>query len=409
MRAAAGLVLSFVSACGSTPIAPVGPLPGDCGPSTISFTVGSLGTTEISEAIVSEGVVYLHRRGTGFSNAPGDLELYSFEPLTARERQLTANDLEDRLLDAGDGALLFQRVRTAPGGTQSDLVYRDEAREVVLDTWAGFQGMQDGTRRLRAVRRDRAAWLRNDTVFYYDGLSVRSVSEGLRFNSPPYLDGNIVVWVGAHGDRRDLHAAVLGETLRLTADGANHAAPVTSGSRIFWLADGKAAMRELRGGETRVLDAGPCVALDTHGGMAVFACGDRADNHEYPFPARRLVWFDGTAVRRVPTGGGIVQGPRIRDGRIAWVEHASPSDLCGWVANTPRGTLHYWTGDERIAPAEVARLGAPCLCCDAYWPPVWIDLERDLLTWNYALGDDSPQTRVDAGYALVHEQRLCAR
>lgn len=408
--------------CGSTgvpagegrePPLPGGPVSGGpvtCGPATLSFTVGLLPPAESElwpAPIVARGLVYLHRRATAFSNAPSDLEVFAFQPTTELEAQLTANDLDDELVDARDGALLLVRGGRAEGATRQ-LVYRDEQREVVLDPsltppgWGLFFDGYGAPRRL--VGRDRAAWLGNDTVYFFDGWSVRSVSAGLRGNSLPYLDGNLVVWTAQGPRGRDVYLASPDGTTRLSEDAAEDFAPVTSASRIFWLSGGGVVLRELRGRETRVLAEGPCAPPATHAGMAVFAC---APGGQSTVPGGQRLWlFDGTSVREIPTRGGFVFAPRLYGRRLAWLEYESDQVLC---QARGKGSVVFWSGEDSSGPQAVAEVGTPCLCCDAYWPSPALSFEGDLMAWNYALGGEG-ETRlwpVRAAYALVEEHRTC--
>jgi hypothetical protein len=396
----AALVFLLAAACGSTPI-PRTFEEGRCGPATVSFTVGALEAAAdpfFAQPFTMDGVVLLHRRGTAFSNLPDDLEVFGFEPATGTERQITANDEDDEVVDAREGALLLAR-RVAPSSELGwELVYRDELRELVLDAGRRVWSFSP----IRAVRRDRAAWLANDTVFYYDGRSVRSLSEGLRASSPPYLDGNLVVWTAQGAASREVYLAVLGETRRLTDDRVEDRDPVISASRIFWIAGGAVVMRELQSAEARVLHAGPCGAIDTHAGEAVFSCGD-GGSQLGPF-GRDLFFFDGNEVRGVTTRGGYVHAPRIYEGQLAWVEYDSPDALCEGRA---QGQIVYAPGPAD-APSAVAPVGSPCGCCGAYWPPVRLALDRALIAWNYAQPGEPLARLGRLGDARVQVRRLCA-
>src|SRR5262249_7345372 len=137
------------------------------------------------------------------------------------------------------------------------------------------------------VGRDRAAWLKNDTVYWFDGQTVRSIADGLRNNSAPYLDGEIVVWTAGAGRTNALYPSVQGSTTRFTDAGVEVSSPATSASQIFWLQGGGVMTRALRGAEARLLAQGPCADLSTNAGMAVFTCAAPGEPAPFPWePAR---------------------------------------------------------------------------------------------------------------------------
>jgi hypothetical protein len=48
------------------------------------------------------------------------------------------------------------------------------------------------------------------------------------------------------------------------------------------------------------------------------------------------------------------------------------------------------------------------MCCGAYWAPLELSFERDLLAWNYARVDELDVHAFGSAYAVVREERLCA-
>jgi hypothetical protein len=146
---------------------------------------------------------------------------------------------------------------------------------------------------------------------------------------------------------------------------------------------------------------GPCDAIDTHAGQAVFFCGSE-EGAAGPV-GREIFFFDGDTVRRVATLGGYVHAPRIYEGQLAWVEYESPDALC---QGRVQGRVVYAPGPTDALSA-VAPIGSPCGCCDAYWPPVRLALDRALLAWNYAEPRDPPERLGGIGYARVQVRRLC--
>jgi hypothetical protein len=409
---ATGLALTL--GCGSSAI-PGGPtqagLPdARCGPTTLSFVLGAVDGASLDwgrQPIVAQGLVYLHRRATFQSNANTDLEVFALEPQTGVETQVTANDVDEWLLDANDGALLLVRRRDTSGGWE--LLYRDAVREVSLDATTSSPGPGvdygwDG-QPVRLVRRDRAAWRTQDTVYYYDGYRVTSISSGLHGNNAPYLEGNTVVWAASGGGGREIYQHTPDGTRRITNNSVDDWAPVASASRVFWLSGRAVHLREDRTGEVRVLAEGPCSPPAAYQGMAVFACDGPPQAVEPGLLGRRLWFFDGSSLREVPTLGGLVYSPRLCGRRIAWIEYMNADSLC-YPPREPSGTVVFWSGEEGSAPQALGRVGSPCMCCNAIWPPAYLGLECDLLAWNYAQSSE-PERGAGIGYAVVHEQREC--
>jgi hypothetical protein len=390
------------------------PLGGNCGASTFSFTVRAIESSpdprfgDVSAPVAAGGHVYFSRTGTTRSNSAFDREVFALDPVEDRAVQLTANDVDDLLLDARDGAQLLSRAN-ADGRTRQ-ILYRDSQREVVLARESAMGIFEARARGARLVATNRAAWLEQNTVFYFDGTAVREVSAATRGSGWPTLYGGAVVWRGWDGNSNVLWVHFRGETRRFAEGPIDAEVPVVSLARVYWLSQGRVLSRGLDTSETRIVDEGPCyeLAVGAIGTAGVaMSCGARgaAWGDAFPRAVRRIVYFDGERTRDVPTLGGYVYTPRLDGARLAWFEFEREDALC---AVPSRGRLVFWSGDDRVQPQAVADIGAPCMCCDAYWAPLELSFERDLLAWNYARADELDVRAFGSAYAVVREERLCA-
>ena len=117
-------------------------------------------------------------------------------------------------------------------------------------------------------------------------------------------------------------------------------------------------------------------------------------------------FFDGDAVRTVEVEL-LPLVVRISQGRLAWVE-VDWEDI--WECYDGVGMVRYWDGQRAW---DVARVGLPCMCCDAYWPPLEFSFSGDLLAWSYAVNPDYPEDPpywyegAFCAYARVTERSTC--
>jgi hypothetical protein len=386
----------FFVGCGSTGI-PGGP--SACQQGSAAFAVGLLGDATrgaMAPPFASGGLLYVAQ---GASNAPLRTSIVSFQPSSRQVTEIARYDGEDVLLDVRNGAMLVYQ--STAGLATGTILYRDDVREVTLASGSAWPLVSlDGA---HLVDRNRAVWVAGDAVYVFDGSATHAISEGLMSNSAPYLDGDRVAWVAFDGHDTEIYLWSAGVREQLTDNGVEDFSPALSGTRLFWISNGAAMMRELSGGEARVLDPGPCSAPAAYGGRAVFACGGSGQVIDAGAP--RIVYFDGRTTIEVPTLGGFARSPRLYGERIAWVEYPSLSALCNPPQN---GSVVFWSGVAGSPAERVAAIGTACLCCNAYWPPPALVFDGSLLAWNYGVADSAAApSPSQTGYALISDTGGC--
>jgi len=368
--------------------------------------------------VVAQGGIYGHQRGTTGSNAANDSELFFLDASSHEVTQLTANDGDDVLVDARAGAMLFERVDPATG-TRA-LMYADADGEAVLDADIGFNGgygpWEDdfsGSVR-RRVEPGLATWRHkgNAQLLVWDGQQTHIASAGLATGTPDAA-GGAVVWAEEvpYQVPREIFVWRDGVTQQLTEDERSDVQPVLGATRLFWNSDNAVVTAGLDGSGRRVLDEGPCGAVNALGDKAVFAC---ADDPEVGFGgsllfwdnARRLVVFDGEETREVGlTGEGSLFAPRLTETRIAWIQY--PSAAISGVYPPVLGNV--WVapldGSCPASPTPIAEIGAGCYTCQVPWPPPALAASGDVVAWNYAVlhvGSEAPAVG-GLGYAVIDE------
>jgi len=409
------------------PVAQPGPDATICRVTDLVPTVGYLagnGLEFARQPVASGTSLYLHRRETVYSNAASDLEIFRVDPVAETEGQLTANDVEDYLLDVRGEAMLLQRQlpNGSPGGSKQ-LIYQDATQEVILnsqDSWPGLLwdaggGLQAPPRRM--VQQGVAAWREDGGVYRFHFGKVVEISAGHAATSAPWLDGNRVIWSSHDGADTEIWLWTSSGLQRLTDNDKQDQYPVVSGNKAYWLSDGAAMVMNFNTSELVMLDEGPCSAPDTDGGAAVFACvepGEGVPDTWVPWSNHRRVFtYDGVATRELETLGGTAFAPRIVGDRVAWLEYPTSADFC-YPTEVP-GSVVVTLASGELAPRAVAEVGAGCYCCNAYWPEPRLAFTGSLLAWNYPVSkpkanpDEYPLWPYDmgVGYATLSEKREC--
>ncbi|MBI4818360.1 MAG: hypothetical protein HY791_18995 [Deltaproteobacteria bacterium] len=346
---------------------------------------------------VASGEVLFEAAGTISSNSPDDAEIVAYSPLTQAQRQLTRNDVDDELIDARDGAMLVLRT-----GEVAQLLYVDEDGEVVLEeqpsTWRPlleeirFDGSQ-----ARYVERKRVAFEVDGEILFFDGIRARSVSSGLTNPSGPYLHGNLVTFSASDGHDSEVYLAGPDGTLRLSDDETEDVRPVISWSDVFWISDG-ALEAHYASGSSETLHPGPCSPPVAYEQLVLSSCKNEAGEWEL------------TMFREKPKVlARLLQPPQVAalDAHgVAYLEYDEGEPCTGGGSGALR-YLDFETGES----AELARVGVPCLCCDAFWPPPALSLVEDVVAWNYAEPNESQGpfgSPARFGVALVRRERVCA-
>lgn len=281
----------------------------------------------------------------------------------------------DRLVAARDGAFLLAR-QDGDGGRR--LIYRDGGGDVPLAerfdwTWSG----EIAWRPPQWVEPGRAIWIADGDLFRWQGGAVERIDEGVLDAA---LDDGRLAWV-----RRG--PAAEGDAFELWMDGAKRLERPgrflpgglwASGDRV-WVGDhrrvtavawGDAPELGCGGGVGSALvgfdavgDLAIVLAREGEGGaVAAFVCGARS---------YRVGW----------TG---VAAARWLAGEVVFTEWDDPQ---AWCQPQTEGRIG-WPGPARLTEFALAPIGAGCLCCGAYWPPLTFEAGRGTLAWNYAVTED---------------------
>jgi hypothetical protein len=431
--ATAGTLACFAVACGdeprSTPRGDDGPggrvqFPGcqfELGEVTVGLIEGTTWWPSPSFALDGDTLL-VHRRGTTASNSPHDLELVAVVPATGEARQITTNGVDDTLLDARDGAVLF----ATRSGDVGELVLERAGRREVLQTGALPSPLYAERRPIRLLSHDAAGWLTYDTTdtpgryqptvrMYVDGVT-HVLSDGLDGSQVPDVQGREAVWIGTVTSQPDVYYATVVEggvqRRRITDDPALDRDPMLGGSAIFWLADGVPTRHDLRTGETAVLGELTCTDLAVDGVLAVFTCTEEPLEGWWPPRGTTLWLWDGATLERLvqpeePIFEVALAAEAPGGPMVAFVTYGEPE-----AGAFQLGTI--WLlriGDPRRVPLELAAIGSGCWFCDSLWPPVVVRVQGALMAWNYAVAADEelePWEMPEAiGYALLGEGLVC--
>jgi hypothetical protein len=380
MGGARALAISLVL-CGCDGRAlPITPAPGpEC--ERVGFHLSELRTIDADERLFSEGGapiaakgrVYYGARATTGSNSSDDLDLFSVDAESGAVEQLTRDDLETIMLDAREGSVLCaERVRGASYKTPWRLILkRDGVGQDLGEHLLPFHGpgdhYADAARRL--LDGGNAAWATESQIFHYDGKAVVAVAAA-KLASPPFLAGGTLVFSAHDGKDTEIYRSRGGELEQLTDNESDDDWPVLVGDEVIWLCDG--GICRLRPGHPlEVVEAGECAAPSAGGGSAAWACGGHVSRYA-----------PGRPITSTPERAGVRPAAvRVEGAFLAWVE----PDQGGYPG---QGTLFVSAGEQTL---EVARVGLPCLVCDAYWPPLQVSLVDGLLAWSYAQPEQPEQ------------------
>jgi hypothetical protein len=251
--------------------------------------------------------------------------------------------------------------------------------------------------RQRAVGEDGAAWVEEagiTSVRYIDGVYRKE--EALPGETWPWVDGTDLVWRGRSGD--DIVLRSRSESIAFSGPGSWDAAPVLRDGEVVWLSDGALVVRSTSGA-IRPLHGPTCQPPYAHEGRVIAACGS-----EEPFGfGRELLLYDGSAVRAIVTSEGAIGSVRMRGDLVAWIEYALPLD-CASPSRESGRVMLLALDDPEPAPIEVARVSAPCWCCDAIWPTAIVELSDHVIAWNYALPAEPFEPGGHVGYALIERE-----
>lgn len=272
---------------------------------------------------------------------------------------------EDVLVDADGAARLLLR---PDGAGQSRLIYREAGRDRVLsEAGARRYAFEPGIN--HQVEPGGAAWIENDAIF-----ALRAGQAGPIWLGPAFVialrDGH-VVWVNS-GDQR-VHVAPPAAEEQIIGPAEGTARLVPTRGYIWWLSGGRPWVwvhGTLEGHAVGTL--ADCEALDAEGDQALVTC--------HPPPGEGvLTRITAAGAQQEIQRGPALVGARITPDGLAWARYP---DADAWCTGRANGGLWWWPAGHR-APEVVAEVSSGCLCCNAYWPPLQIDMGPGLLAWNY--------------------------
>ncbi len=362
--------------------------------------------------VIDEGQLLVHRRETGFSNSPSDLDVFSIHPGTSREAQLTANDWDDIILDAAEGAMLISSADPESG--EYTLVFRKDGSDTILmrDSVRRFGSYATGRKRM--VNAGAAAWFHEGAVYLYAGGEVVSVSEGVSPEGSVDLVGDTVVFSAGDGTGWALYqsspsiiAAESEDRRQLTFDDSYNRYPMMAGERVYWLSNNRAMSLDLDTLEPRVLDEGPCTFLTADEQTALFMCREpRMNSETWPNSTTRILVDDGNGVVEVFSDRNEIHTAAIDADAIAWIEYGGEFD--GMFVE---GTVFYASIREDVEPLDIATVGSGCWSCGMLWPDAQVIMEDGILAWNYAMesgAEDEGSAVSSVGYRVVGQSLECA-
>jgi hypothetical protein len=382
-------LLLVLGACEADTVSldPLGDPPAGCRELEPTIETGTLeGEPRFSQdsaADVAGGLVFTHRG--------------AFDP--ARKSTIAIDDADARLLDANDGIALY--------ATASQILrWEGETTRAIAETEFLVPGDFDAAYRGREstqVDRSSAAWREGEGVYRWDLEDApRSIGRSAGSVESPSVGSGRVAWseFGPEGARILVHARGDGEPTVIANGDAAH--PALGDTQLFFVRAGALVRYDFDSKTIMPVHEGRCGPPSADGDRAVAACG--GDN-EWPAPGKFIVYWDGVRAHELFGDGGYHYAPRLDRGRIAWIRYQSTDVVCTPPRDEAVGEVRLWDPDASDEPAVLGRIGAPCLCCDAIWPPAEIGFEGDVIAWNYAL-EEGAQTDF-VGWALYQRREAC--
>lgn len=374
--------------------------------------------------IVDEARVYGNRAGTEFSNAPADTEVVAVSVDDGTASQLTANDFNDLVVDARDGAVLLERAQA--DGARVLVHVRNDAETVLADdvgtspayhAWVdGFEGA--GRRHVWGAH---AAWRNADRtgMRFFDGSTVETVYTAQGWLGAPDGHGEGFVFAAAAdiGTKIMVYrlpaAAAPASLTEIVQDGAGNRFPVMGSKRVFWNADGAIVSALLDGSDTRILAEGPCGAPVASGERAAFVC---ASDPSTPFSGAGPFWlggdslyvFDGLDVKPVPTQNPHILAPAIHGDTVGWAGY--PEGLVGMGSEVGHIYIASFSSNDEWIVKETAAVGFGCYVCQIPSAPTILKLDENSAAWNFPVLDVGAAPSVvkgAIGYARITPKMEC--
>ncbi len=317
--------------------------------------------------LVADGasILYGARRTTG-SNSAADLDLFRLDARSGRSDQLTLDELDTALLDARQGEVLYAE-RSAGGAFMAPFRLRlrrgaetVELGEHALQLLGYYEGYAEADRRL--LDGGTVAWATETAVHAFDGERTLTLAS-TKHATMPFVSAGTIVFAASDGKDSEIYRYRAGTLEQLSANELDDRAPVVVADEVLWRCGLDICRR--RGTETEVVASGECSAPAAGGGSAAWGCAGRISRYT-----------PGQPLETIARPGAKPTGVRVHGRLLAWIE-AEIGD-----GYHEQGTLYFSDGART---QEVARVGLPCLYCDAYWPPLQLSLSDEALAWTYAI------------------------
>lgn len=370
----------------------------------------------------ADGAVYFHRRIEAMGS-PGIVEVAHLEAATGEIEQLRRSQRQEAVLAAAgdrlavystddEGQPLVQILDTS--GQLHHQLQIDSPTHSLMPQSYDYVGTA------HRFMTEQRLLLRNSDglllVLTTEGEDVGSFALGDQryYGSRPVLTLTGFAFSAGSSSQGATNADIflydvdLDTEAQLTDGSQSERFPWPDGEDLYWLAD-DGVYRRSGDLEPRRVQAGRCHPPHAVGGRAVFACDEDEDapNAGTPRSRRQVYLFDGQQTRRLPTAGHEphVFATRVVGRGAAWIEYDDPDPFC-YPENNPGKMIYYDPAtDEHL---ELGQVGGPCLCCSALWPPLNVDVDGNLLAWNYAYpSEEAPDGVMGIGYALIQRSDEC--
>jgi hypothetical protein len=372
---------------------------------------------------VADGAVYFHRRVEAMGS-PGIVEVARLEAATGEIDQLQRSQSEVAVVAASEDRLVVRstddegqplvQILDASGQQQHQRRLESPTHVLIPQTYDYVGAAHQFMTERRLLLQDSDGVLHLLTT---DGVDIGSLDLGdeRRHASRPVLTPAGVAFSAVSLSQGTTSADIflydvdLESEVRLTESDQSERYPWSDGEDLYWLADDGVWLRSGTS-EPRRIQAGRCTPPHAAGGQAVFACSDEGvggPNGQSVYGRRDVYLFDGEQTRPLPTASDdpFVFAVRVVGRGAAWIEYDGPDPFC--YPDDEVGTMVYYdpANDEHL---ELGQVGGPCLCCSAMWPPLNVDVDGNLLAWNYAYpDDDDPEDVMGLGYALIQTSGAC--
>lgn len=360
---------------------------------------------------LSEGHVYFSRDINDDASG-GSLEAFRVDSTTYQEERLTQSTQREVVHGAAGGKVLLFDRRAEPTPllsiydlatqTRQEQPYSDQYGTPFFSSDSGeAQRFFDGQ---RLLFRDEEGTLQLVDVESWSTLGSASALGDLSVTSRPVLTPYGFAFAARPADSTDEASDIYlyggpdadWRTGKLTDNGEKNRWPFADGDDLYWVSD-KAVYVAKNSPTAERIHEGRCGPPHAHDGRAVFACNEVGESPIGTQYGKAVYVYDGQTTRQIASfdGDTFAYAPRIGEHGVVWFEYDETDALCN---GRPGRLFYYDLGHQR--GRVIDEVGAPCMCCGRYSPPVSLHIEGDVVAWNYA-GFTS------FGYAKIRRGAVC--